>query len=140
MVLVSSGSAYIVADSDGDEQLLDSMGPGDGFGEMALLTGEPRSTAVRAASALTVPRLAGEPFQQWLATRPDLRALIWDVQRALRSHLCALPLFATGVTPAGESRGEHCVQRALGHFRKRAPLLDDLFLAGFIRIVRRQRL
>lgn len=57
---------------DGREITLAELGPGDGFGEMALLTGEPRSASVQTlgqVKLLTVPKNA---LDQVVAVTPEL--------------------------------------------------------------------
>jgi monovalent cation:H+ antiporter-2, CPA2 family len=52
------------------------LGPGDFFGEMALLTGAPRSADVTAIDYCQFLTLAPEDFQAFLTRHPDLRARI----------------------------------------------------------------
>jgi len=69
--VVSSGSINLGLDStNGRELVINEMRPGDGFGELGLITGQPRSTSAVAGQdsvVLVIPRrdflavLAGEP-------------------------------------------------------------------------------
>jgi predicted acylesterase/phospholipase RssA/CRP-like cAMP-binding protein len=47
MYLIESGQVKVVSDMDGEERLFAYLGPGNFFGEMALLLGEPRSATVK---------------------------------------------------------------------------------------------
>jgi len=47
MYLIESGQVKVVSDMDGEERLFTYLGPGNFFGEMALLLGEPRSATVK---------------------------------------------------------------------------------------------
>jgi NTE family protein len=47
MYLIESGQVKVVSDIDGEERLFAYLGPGNFFGEMALLLGEPRSATVK---------------------------------------------------------------------------------------------
>jgi CRP/FNR family transcriptional regulator, cyclic AMP receptor protein len=49
-----------------------SLGPGDFFGEMALLDGEPRSASVVAETPLTTIRIERAPFRRMLRDEPDI--------------------------------------------------------------------
>ena len=95
MYLVVSGSTYIVITPDGEETLLDVQWPGEIFGEMALLTGEPRVATVRAAGPLSVLRLPRDVFQALIESRPTLRDAVWTshVQNTLRAFLIGQPRF-----------------------------------------------
>ncbi len=56
--VIETGEADIV----GDGRLITTLGPGEGFGEIALLRGIRRTAAVRAASALRLQALRSEHF------------------------------------------------------------------------------
>ncbi len=45
--LIKSGRVEIVVDRDGREHVIDAVGPGDVFGEMALVDDSPRSATAR---------------------------------------------------------------------------------------------
>jgi len=47
MYLIESGQVKVITDMDGEERLFAYLGPGNFFGEMALLLGEPRSATVK---------------------------------------------------------------------------------------------
>lgn len=98
MYVIVSGSVYVCLDGEAgeDERLLDSLGPGAVFGEMALVTGAARSTSIRAARAVTLLRLSRAAFEDGLARHEGWQAGIHELvlRRAFRSHLCAQPRFS----------------------------------------------
>jgi CRP-like cAMP-binding protein len=49
-----------------------SLGPGDFFGEMALLDGGPRSASVVAQTPMTTVRIERAPFRRMLKDEPDI--------------------------------------------------------------------
>jgi ABC-type bacteriocin/lantibiotic exporter with double-glycine peptidase domain/CRP-like cAMP-binding protein len=61
-VVVEGAARVVVAGDDGQEVSLNVLGPGDAFGEAALLEGTPRTATVRASSELTVLRLDRAAF------------------------------------------------------------------------------
>jgi CRP-like cAMP-binding protein len=73
LCIVESGKVDAVASSpDGKELVLNSFGPGDVFGELALLTGEPRSADA----------VAREPSHLLLLPRDDFLAFLEEHPRA----------------------------------------------------------
>ncbi len=60
-----------VAGDDGREVILNYMGEGDYFGELALLDGQPRSATVRTVTACEVVAIARSSFQELLKTNPE---------------------------------------------------------------------
>ena len=56
-----------------DGRKLGTMGPGDFFGEIALLTDTPRSATVTATSPVRVLVITGQAFQQLLSDATTLR-------------------------------------------------------------------
>ena len=59
-------------DEEGVELTLSELGPGQSFGEMALLTGEPRSASVETLEETQVMVLAKEQFDRVLKSHPDV--------------------------------------------------------------------
>jgi len=57
---------------DGVNQDVASLGAGDYFGEMGMMTGEPRTSTVIAKTDLKCYRLGKEGFQAVLHRRPEL--------------------------------------------------------------------
>ena len=55
----------------GATRRIDALGPGDFFGEMALLTGEPRSATIRAETPARVLRLDRERFEMLVRAQPS---------------------------------------------------------------------
>jgi ABC-type bacteriocin/lantibiotic exporter with double-glycine peptidase domain/CRP-like cAMP-binding protein len=81
--MVHEGQARVVVEGeDGAEVSLNLLGPGDTFGEVALLEGTLRTATVRAASPLTVLRLDGGVFRAVLDRYPATRESFDDEARA----------------------------------------------------------
>jgi CRP-like cAMP-binding protein len=71
MYLVLDGRVKILSpDATGQERVLAFLEQGAFFGEMALLTGDPRSTDVQAASELTLLELRRADFEERVASHP----------------------------------------------------------------------
>ena len=69
--LIRSGSVDIVIqDANGTERHLATLGPGEYFGEMSLLTGEPRSATARVMRDLVVVVITKDHFASLLETNP----------------------------------------------------------------------
>jgi len=71
--LVCSGRIALGLDSaDGRELVINEMHPGDGFGELGLITGEPRSTSAVASEASIVLVILRRDFMVVLESEPAL--------------------------------------------------------------------
>lgn len=81
--VVARGAVHVIRDIDGEEMILDVLGGGDVLGEMSLLTGEPRTATIRAATTVTLGKISRESFEHLMATQPHLRERMWD---AFASH------------------------------------------------------
>lgn len=80
--LVVDGRARVVRDGE----LLAELGPGDFFGELALLDGEPRMAAVTAETPVTCLAIASWEFEALLESQPGLAiAILRGVARRLRA-------------------------------------------------------
>lgn len=64
-----------------------TLGPGDVFGEMSLVTGEPRSATAVAESATTVWLLLKEDFDRLISNSPHLAAAVAALTSERISHL-----------------------------------------------------
>ena len=72
------------ADVRRDGTVINTMGPGDFLGEIALVTGKPRTATVVATSPVHALVIEGHAFQRLLEEAPDIRA---KVERAAAEHL-----------------------------------------------------
>ena len=76
MFLVISG-AVGVSDGDlSDENLLDTIGPGDFFGEMALIANIPRSATVTALETTELIAIDKQRFMASIQSNPELAIAI----------------------------------------------------------------
>jgi CRP-like cAMP-binding protein len=91
MFIVSSGRVEIVQDRQGQEHRLRTMGEGETFGELALLTDHPRTATVRAVEPTTCLILTSWNFRSALDESPEIsqhlvgRLAQWLVQAEDRS-------------------------------------------------------
>jgi NADH dehydrogenase len=77
LYVVTEGEVEVLRQTDvGDETPLRRLGPGECFGEIALVCDRPRSATVRAVSATNVLAVDREAFQALFATLPPLRGFV----------------------------------------------------------------
>ena len=70
--LLNDGRAKVyLADEAGKEVVLRELGPGDYFGELALLVDSPRTASVMTLTDCELWLLAGNVFRDFLRTHPD---------------------------------------------------------------------
>jgi putative peptide zinc metalloprotease protein len=97
--LIVRGAAEVVrADQGRDPALVATLGPGDYFGELALLNQAPRAATVRALTSLDVYELTAQAFKQLVSPTWQLRERMGQAVQ-LRLNLAAMPLFS-GLGPA----------------------------------------
>ncbi len=83
--LVESGLVEVTLGSRADGgAVLSRLGPGEAFGEMAVLTGEPRAAAVRAAAPTTVRIVPRDEFLRLAVQHP---VLLFNLSRVLVGRL-----------------------------------------------------
>lgn len=81
-VIVSGEVQAIREDPDGEDQVLATMGEGEYFGEMALLSDAPRTATVRAVTDLDAIAMARADFATLYAYLPNLRENVGAVMKA----------------------------------------------------------
>lgn len=161
LFVVASGSVKLVLPSpEGNEAIIATLRPGDFFGELALLDGEPRSATAVALEATELEELARAPFIELVHTEPELRlalliALAGKLRRLTRHveelHFLALPgrlamrlvelaREATGPGPGAELSW-HYTQSELasmigGSRQSVSRLLGDLSAEGLLHVER----
>ena len=114
-VLVS-GVVKVVNDAEsGAEAVLFILGPGDTFGELSLLDGEPRSASVEAMEPVETVMLDRGVFLQYLAEHPEMlmpvtAALCGVIRRLTETvggHCCVLtPYLSRGRSSVRFRAGE----------------------------------
>jgi anion transporter len=69
--LIQSGAVQVVVDSGaGNSEVVAILGPRDWFGEMALLSGEPRSATIQSVKETTLWRLRREEWDELIEKHP----------------------------------------------------------------------
>jgi NTE family protein len=84
LYLVLSGRLRVVAEREGEQRVLTTLGPGAALGELAVLTDAPRSASVQAVRDSELLELDGEHFAELLRREPELGI---GVARALAERL-----------------------------------------------------
>ena len=101
--LIDSGQVEIVSQGRGGSAILALLGPDEFFGEMALLTGKPRSTGAKAATHVNVWVLYRADFDDLVNRHPPISLALSRVlserlaemdRRFSESHLRGLKLLA----------------------------------------------
>ncbi len=102
-IIITGGVDIIIVDQEGNEQVVASLGSGDYFGEMALLTGEPRSATVRATEPSEMFLLVQKDFDVILEKFPSISLSMGKVvSKRLRETLSkALQMPRMAVKEAG---------------------------------------
>jgi len=72
MFVIARGQVRIVSDVETEKVVLAHLGPGDFFGEMALLSGGERSAGAIATTDTTLLRLASGRFRELLTAQPAI--------------------------------------------------------------------
>ncbi|MBI3966329.1 MAG: cyclic nucleotide-binding domain-containing protein [Chloroflexi bacterium] len=84
LYMIDCGEALVLRDVT---TRLAVLGPGQSFGEMALLTGEPRTATLTARTDLVVWRIRREDFERLLRTVPRLAAATQELAQLHREGL-----------------------------------------------------
>ncbi len=78
-IIVEGRAKVILTDEEGNDFLLDELGPGQFFGEISLIDGKARSTDVFSATPLTVLRLKRRDFQDIMHRCPSIMLEMLEV-------------------------------------------------------------
>ena len=76
MYLLLEGAVDVLVDVDGKDVLVAHMQAGDYFGEMSLLTGEPRTATIRAATGALAYQIGREAISPVIESDPGLMDLL----------------------------------------------------------------
>ncbi|MFH1263022.1 MAG: cyclic nucleotide-binding domain-containing protein [Pseudomonadota bacterium] len=81
LYVIKQGKVAVTKAKGGTTVTLQELGPGDLFGEMAVVTGQPRSASASAIGRVELMILKGERFRDLLKNHPPLLRAIEDVVR-----------------------------------------------------------
>ncbi len=88
LYLITKGEAEVRVSADGDfSEQIAMLNTGDFFGEMGMMTGEPRTATVIALSEVECYRLDKEAFRDILKRRPELAENISEILASRRAEL-----------------------------------------------------
>jgi CRP/FNR family cyclic AMP-dependent transcriptional regulator len=79
-ILVKGSVKVVKASEDGHEKILDILGPGEIFGEFAMLDGHPRSATVTTCEPTELASISRSDFRAFVSTRPEI---LWKVLASL---------------------------------------------------------
>jgi CRP-like cAMP-binding protein len=118
LYVILDGTAVVwITDADGAERQVARLGRGEFFGEMALLTGEPRTANVTAAEDLSVLVIYKEAMQAMLARRPALAQEMAEIVEARRQGLRAISELKTAA-PEQRERIQRGAGELLGRIKR----------------------
>ncbi len=76
LYLISEGQVDIIQPGDIEDHVIASLSPGDSFGEMALLSGEPRYASARCVTAAKLLKINKEHFEALITVSPNLKRAV----------------------------------------------------------------
>lgn len=156
MYLVVSGKVRVyVSDESGKEFILNSMGPGEYFGELALLDEEVRSASVITTDKSTFSIIYKDDFSKVILSHPNIALVLLknlastvrhltenvktlalqDVYGRIRKTLLSLAIDRNGELLIEERLTQQDIANRIGSSREMvARILKDLSLGGYIEI------
>jgi CRP-like cAMP-binding protein len=85
LYMLLKGSVKVtVTTEEGSEKILDILGPGEIFGELAMLDGCPRSATVTTCEPTEMASISRKDFQNFSASRPEI---LWRLMESLCERL-----------------------------------------------------
>lgn len=93
-IIVSGKVKIFLSDEQGKEIILDIQGPGEYFGEIALLDEAPRSASVMTLDASSFVIISKNDFREYLGKNPDIA---FDLIRELTRRIRALTANVKGL-------------------------------------------
>jgi len=114
LFIVQSGRMVVQRETDGASADVATLGAGDFFGEMALMTGEQRTATVRAATPATLISIDRDAMHDLLATAPELAAVVSRVITERREATTTTVATASAAPAVLEERST----QLLGRIRK----------------------
>jgi small-conductance mechanosensitive channel/CRP-like cAMP-binding protein len=115
MFLVESGAVVVQKEQDAREIELARLGPGEVFGEMALMTGEPRNATVRAAAPTSLLVIDHAALREVLAAAPELAGRISRVMSERKVRVDGAP--ASGAKVRAEEHSSQLLSRIRSFFK-----------------------
>jgi zinc transporter ZupT len=99
LYIVGRGRVEVLADAgpEGHASAIAVLGEGHAFGEMSLLSGEPRTATIRAVEDTNLLRIAKQTFEQLVATDPEMAEAVQRI-----SHQRAISNLSAGGTDAAK--------------------------------------
>jgi len=97
MFVIMSGGVEVTAGGDGGQVRIATLGPGDYFGEMSLMTGSPRVATVTTLGETRLLEVGKESFRSILAAHPEL---VEGLGRSLRLRMAERTQAIAGVERA----------------------------------------
>lgn len=114
LYLIVRGQAEVVVDQNGRTTSVSLLTAGDFFGEMGMLTGDPRRATVLAKTDVECYRLDKEGFAHVLLRRPDIAV---DICQILEKRQSALSdVLSLSSSDAGAARSIDMLERIKGFF------------------------
>jgi CRP-like cAMP-binding protein len=89
LYIIASGSVYALIERDGQQRVIDQLLTGQMFGEIAMLSGEPRSASIQTAAKTTLIRLKRAALLPLIDTHPHMREAIWGAFAIRRFEITA---------------------------------------------------
>lgn len=81
LFLVEEGDLEVSSEIGGRRKRLGALGPGDVFGEFALVSRSPRMATVTALSPVRLLTLSAAHFDEWMSRSPELATSMREVMR-----------------------------------------------------------
>jgi CRP-like cAMP-binding protein len=109
LYIIINGEAEVsLATPDGHKRLINILGKGSFFGEMALLTGAPRRASVMAKTDVECYRLDKEAFEEILLARPTIAEEVSHILAVRTAQLdsAAMDIGVASQRDLSQSRGE----------------------------------